>query len=63
MRTEAAGISGDSSAQARRERTVGGKAVELARTASEVIAADASEARLGRLEATIARLHLDHGGD
>lgn len=38
----------------------GGKAVELARTASEVIAADASEARLGRLEATIARLQLDH---
>ena len=38
----------------------GGKAVELARTASEVIAADASEARLARLDATIERLHLEH---
>jgi len=38
----------------------GGKAVELARTASEVIAADASEARLTRLEETIARLGLEH---
>jgi 16S rRNA (cytosine967-C5)-methyltransferase len=38
----------------------GGKAVELARTASEVIAADASEGRLARLEATIERLHLEH---
>lgn len=38
----------------------GGKAVELARTASEVIAADASESRLTRLESTIARLRLEH---
>ena len=38
----------------------GGKAVELARTAGEVIAADASEARLARVEDTIARLALDH---
>ncbi len=38
----------------------GGKAVELARTASSVIAADASENRLRRLEETIARLELDH---
>ncbi|MEK0430419.1 MAG: hypothetical protein RL139_223 [Gemmatimonadota bacterium] len=37
----------------------GGKAVELARTASEVIAADASEARLTRLEETITRLGLE----
>ncbi|MBX7117779.1 MAG: 16S rRNA (cytosine(967)-C(5))-methyltransferase RsmB [Gemmatimonadaceae bacterium] len=38
----------------------GGKAVELARTASEVIAADQSEARLGRLQETVDRLELDH---
>lgn len=38
----------------------GGKAVELARTAAEVIAADQSEARLVRLEETIARLELAH---
>ncbi len=36
----------------------GGKAVELARTAEFVIAADASFARLGRLRETIARLEL-----
>jgi 16S rRNA (cytosine967-C5)-methyltransferase len=36
----------------------GGKAVELSRTASVVVAADASFARLGRLRETIARLEL-----
>ena len=38
----------------------GGKSVELARTASEVVAADASEARLQRVQETIDRLELDH---
>jgi 16S rRNA (cytosine967-C5)-methyltransferase len=38
----------------------GGKTVELARTASEVIAADASEARLARLVETVDRLELEH---
>jgi 16S rRNA (cytosine967-C5)-methyltransferase len=38
----------------------GGKTVELARTASEVTAADSSEARIKRLEETIERLELDH---
>ncbi|MCE2803573.1 MAG: hypothetical protein LW836_08670 [Gemmatimonadetes bacterium] len=37
----------------------GGKAVELARTAGEVIAADSSEARLTRVEETVARLGLE----
>ena len=38
----------------------GGKTVELARTASYVTAADASETRIKRLEETIDRLELDH---
>jgi 16S rRNA (cytosine967-C5)-methyltransferase len=38
----------------------GGKAVELARTASYVTAADVSEARLQRVQETIDRLELDH---
>ncbi len=38
----------------------GGKAVELARTAAYVTAADASESRLGRLQETIDRLELEH---
>ncbi len=38
----------------------GGKTVELARTASYVTAADASEARLARVQETIDRLELDH---
>ncbi len=38
----------------------GGKAVELARTASYVTAADISEARLARVQETIDRLELDH---
>lgn len=38
----------------------GGKTVELARTASYVTAADASESRIKRLEETIDRLELDH---
>jgi 16S rRNA (cytosine967-C5)-methyltransferase len=37
----------------------GGKAVELARTAGEVIAADSSERRLTRVEETVARLGLE----
>jgi 16S rRNA (cytosine967-C5)-methyltransferase len=37
----------------------GGKAVELARTAGEVIAADSSELRLTRVEETVARLGLE----
>lgn len=38
----------------------GGKAVELARTAREVIAADVSEARLQRVQETVDRLELEH---
>ena len=38
----------------------GGKAVELARTASYVTAADASESRLARMQETIDRLELEH---
>lgn len=38
----------------------GGKAVELARRASYVVAADASETRLARVQETIDRLELDH---
>ena len=38
----------------------GGKTVELARTASYVTAADASETRLAKLQDTIDRLELDH---
>jgi 16S rRNA (cytosine967-C5)-methyltransferase len=38
----------------------GGKTVELARTASYVTAADASETRIQRLQETIDRLELDH---
>jgi 16S rRNA (cytosine967-C5)-methyltransferase len=38
----------------------GGKTVELARTASYVTAADASAARIARLQETIDRLELDH---
>ncbi|MFM8602747.1 MAG: 16S rRNA (cytosine(967)-C(5))-methyltransferase RsmB [Gemmatimonadota bacterium] len=37
----------------------GGKAVEFARTAGEVIAADSSEARLTRVEETVERLGLE----
>lgn len=38
----------------------GGKAVELARTAAYVTAADASESRLARVQETIDRLELEH---
>ncbi len=38
----------------------GGKAVELARTASYVTAADASESRIARVQETIDRLELEH---
>lgn len=38
----------------------GGKAVELARTAAYVTAADASESRLERVQETIDRLELEH---
>lgn len=38
----------------------GGKAVELARTASYVVAADASESRLTKVQETIDRLELEH---